>query len=175
MLTVINYDELPPASKMKTYLLDLAAAICTLTANGSTKREMANGIMARIPSQYTTIFIVCDTYKDNSIKGGERQVRGVSERYVLTSPDMNVPYDFTSFLRNGENKEMMFNLVQKVVEEGHDQLFGKTVYFSNKFECTKISKDEVAVVANLASDHEEANTKLVALTHAANVPPEILS
>ena len=105
-LTIVNYDELPPALKMKTYLLDLTAAIRTLTATGSTIREMANRIMASIPSQYTTIFIVCDTYKDNSIKGGERQARGVSERYVLTSPDMKVPYDFTSFLRNGENKQM---------------------------------------------------------------------
>ena len=128
-LTIVNYDELPPASKMKTYLLDLAATIRTLTATGSTIREMANRIMASIPSQYTTIFIACDTYKDNSIKGGERQARGVSERYVLTSPDMKVPYDFTSFLRNGENKEMLFNLVQKAVEEGRDQFYGKTVYF----------------------------------------------
>ncbi len=48
--------------------------------------------MATIPSQYTTIFIVCDTYKENSIPGRERLARGVSERYILTSPDMKVPY-----------------------------------------------------------------------------------
>lgn len=76
-LTIVNYDELPPASKMKTYLLDLAAAIRYLTATGSTTREMANGIMVSIPSQYTTILIVCDTYKDNSFKGGKSQARGV--------------------------------------------------------------------------------------------------
>ena len=114
---------------------------------------------------------IVDTYKDNSIKGGERQARGVSERYVLTSPDMKVPYDFTSFLRNGENKQMLFNLVQKAVEEGRNQLFAKTAYFPNKSKCTKMSKDEVTVVTNLTRDHEEADTKLVALAHAANVPP----
>ena len=30
---------------------------------------------------------------------------------------------------------------------------------------------EVTVVTNLTSDHEEADRKLVALAHAANVPP----
>lgn len=50
-------------------------------------------------------------------------------------------------------------------------MFAKNLYFSNKYECTKISKDEVTVVTNLTSDHEEADTKFVALAHAVNVPP----
>jgi hypothetical protein len=81
-LSVVNFDALPPASTMRTYLIDLASAIRSLVGTGSTIREMASRIIATVPSQYTTIFIVCDTYKDNSIKGGERQARGVSERYV---------------------------------------------------------------------------------------------
>ena len=112
-LTVVSHDSLPPASTMRTYLLDLAAAIRSLIFTGSTIREMTSQIIATVPSQYTTIYIVCDTYKDNSIKGGERQARGSSERYVLTSPDMKVPYDFAGFLRNGENKEMLFKLIRK--------------------------------------------------------------
>lgn len=170
-LSIVNHDALPPASTMRTYLIDLVAAIRSLVGTGSTIREMASRIMATVPSQYTTIFIVCDTYKDNSIKGGERQARGVSERYVLTSPDMKVPHDFTSFLRNGENKEMLINLIQKAIEEGRNDLSSKTIFFSNKSQCTKITRDEVSVIEYLASDHEEADTKLVALAHAANVPP----
>ena len=170
-LSVVIFDALPPASTMRTYLIDLAAAIRSLVGTGSTIREMASGIIATVPSQYTTIFIVCDTYKDNSIKGGERQARGVSERYVLTSPDLKVPYDFTSFLRNGENKEMLFNLIQKAIEEGRHDLSGKTFFFSNKSQCTKITRDEISVIEYLASDHEEADTKLVVLAHVANVPP----
>lgn len=172
-LTVVSHDSLPPASTMRTYLLDLAAAIPSLIFTGSTIREMTSQIIATVPSQYTTIYIVCDTCKDNSIKGEERQARGSSERYVLTSPDMNVPYDFAGFLRNEENKEMLFNLIQKAIEEmrGH-LLSGKTVFFSNKFKCTKITSDEVSVAEYLASDHEEADTKLVALTYAVNAPPE---
>jgi hypothetical protein len=84
---------------------------------------------------------------------------------------MKVPYDFTSFLRNGENKEMLFNLIQKAIEEGRHDLSGKTFFFSNKSQCTKITRDEISVIEYSASDHEEADTKLVVLAHAANVPP----
>ncbi|XP_065068247.1 uncharacterized protein LOC135693647, partial [Rhopilema esculentum] len=68
---------------------------------------MATNILASIPARYTQFVIVCETYKDNSIKGGERVKRGVSGRYVLTSPDMKVPYDFNSFLCNGKNEGML--------------------------------------------------------------------
>ena len=114
-LRVVHHDELPPASTMTTYLIDLVAAIRSLVGTGSTLSEMASRMMATIPPQYSTIFIVCDTYKDNSIKGGAWKARGVSVRYVLASLDMKVPHDFTSFLRNGENKEMPINLIQKAV------------------------------------------------------------
>ncbi len=87
--------------------------ICSLIFTGSTIREMTSQIMATVPSQYTTISIVCYTYKDKSIKGGECQARGSSEWYDLTSPDMKAPYDYAGFLRN----EMLFNLIQKAIEE----------------------------------------------------------
>ena len=170
-LQVVSQDELPPTAKLKTYLLDLAASIRSLVGTAGTIRELASRIMATVPSQYTNIFIVCDSYQDNSIKGGERQARGESQRYILTSPDMKVPHDFSSFLRNGENKEMLFNLIQKAIEEGRNYLMGKTVFFSNKFQCTKISAYNKSVIEELGSDHEEADTKLVALARAANISP----
>ena len=122
--------------------------------------------MSTIPSQYSPIFIVCDTYQENSIKGGEGQERGVSERYILTSPYMKVSYDCTSFLNNGENKELLFNLIHKAIEEGRSDLLGNTVFFSNKSQSTKITVD---VIEDLFSDHEEADTKMVALASAALV------
>ena len=112
--------------------------------------------------KYTSIFIVCDTYRDNSIKAGERQARGVSERYAITSPNMKVPHDFTGFLRNRENKEMLFNIIQRAVEEGRKDLLRKTVFFSNKSLCKKIAVDDISIITDFTSDHEEANTTLVA-------------
>ena len=151
-LAIVNHDTLPPTSTMTTYLIDLAAAIRSLICTGSTIREMAFKIIATVPTQYTTVFIVCDTYRENSIKGGERQARGTSERYVLTSPDMKVPYDFAGFLCNGENKEMLFNLIQKAIEEGRCDLSGKTIFFSSKSQCMKITRDEISVIEHLASE-----------------------
>ena len=171
-LSIVSPDELPPAEILNTYFLDLAAAIRSLVGPTSTIRQMATSILASIPARYTQIFIVCDTYKDNSIKGGERGKRGVSERYVLTSPDMKVPYDFNSFLCNGENKEMLFDLLQLAIIEDRSQLFSRTVMISNKSQCTKVTEDSVEVLEHWASNHEEADTKLVALVKAWDFPPD---
>ena len=112
------------------------------------------------------------TYEENSITGGERAARGTSERYFLRSPDMKVPNDFAGFLRNGSNKEMLFGLIQQSIEEDRANLEDRTVYFSNKRICTMIKEDQVTVLPILNSDHEEADTKLVALVCVANVPGE---
>ena len=111
--------------------------------------------------------------KKTALKGGERAARGTSECYFLRSPDMKVPHDFAGFLRNGSNKEMLFDLIQQSIEEDRANLEDRTVYFSNKKKiCTMIKEDQVTVLPNLNSDHEEADTKLVALVCAANVPSE---
>ena len=125
-----------------------------------------------VPRQYKDIYIVCDTYEENSIKGRERATRGTSERYFLRSSDMKVPHDFAGFLHNGSNKEMLFHFIQQSIEEDRANLEDRTVYFSNKRICTMIKEDQVTVLPKLNSDYEEADTKLVALVCAANVPSE---
>ncbi len=171
-LTIVSPGELPPAEKLNTYYLALAAAIRSLVRPASTIRQMATKIFATVPARYTTIVIVCDTYRDNSIKGSNRVKRGVSERYVLTSPDMKVPYDFNSFLRNGENKEMLFDLLQLAIIEGRSQIFSRIVIISNKSQCTKVTEDHFEVLENWASNHEEADTKLVALVKDGDSSPD---
>ena len=79
---------------------------------------------------------------------------------------MKVCYDFTSFLHNEENEELLFNLIHTAIEEGRSDLLGKTVFFSNKSQSTKITVD---IIEDLFSDHEEADTKMVALASAAVV------
>ena len=105
---------------------------------------MAAKIVASLPRQYTTIYNACDTYSRKSIKGGEREARGESERYVLASPDMKVPYDFDKFLNNGENEESLFNLIEQAIEEGREDLGERVIFFSNKSECKKITVNEIS-------------------------------
>lgn len=113
--------------------------------------------------------MACDAYEEDSIKGNERIARGTSNRYFLRSPDMKVPYDFASFLCNGRNKEMLFDLIQQSIEESKSILKDRTVYLSNKRKCTMIVESQATVVPELTSNHEEADTKLVALVYAASV------
>ena len=95
-----------------------------------------------VPCQYKDTYIACDTYEENSIKGGERAARGTSERYFLRSPYMKVPHHFAGFLRNGSNKEMLFDLIQQSIEEDRAYLEDRPVYFSNKKFCTMIKEDQ---------------------------------
>ena len=67
---------------------------------------------------------------------------------------------------------MLFDLTQQSIEEDRANLEDITVYFSNKRICTMIKEDKGTVLPNLNSYHEEADTKLVALVFAANVPSE---
>ena len=67
---------------------------------------------------------------------------------------------------------MLFDLIQQPIEKDRANLEDRTVYFSNKRICTMIKEDQVTVLPNLNSDHEEAGKKLVALVCAANVPSE---
>ena len=45
---------------------------------------------------------------------------------------MKVPHDFAGFVRNGSNKEMLFDLIQQSIEEDRANPEDRTVYFSNK-------------------------------------------
>ena len=54
---------------------------------------------------------------------------------------MKVSHDFAGFLRNGSNKEMLFDLIQQSIEEDRANLEDRTVYFSNKRICTMMKED----------------------------------
>ena len=80
---------------------------------------------------------------------------------------MKVPSDFSDFLKNGSNKEMLLDLLERSYIENKERLESKVVYFSNKEHCVRISQSNSSVVEELYSDHEEADTKLIAFAHQA--------
>ena len=43
------------------------------------------------------IYLVCDTYKEGSVKTGERRARATGKKHILKSPDMKLHFDFCSF------------------------------------------------------------------------------
>lgn len=114
-LTILNTEDIPPEQELLTYFLDLAAAIRIQTKDCVTINQLAWRLIYSVPSQYRIIFIVCDSYIQNSIKGGERRLQGDGRLYVLKNTQ--IPSDISSFLRNGQNKEMLFNLMEQSIIE----------------------------------------------------------
>ena len=82
---------------------------------------------------------------------------------------MKLPADMQSFLRNSANKETLFNLLEVELKEGKKKVGDKVIYFSNVNHCLKITQHVAFIVTEKSSDHEEADTKLVALGGAANI------
>ena len=83
--------------------------------------------MDSIPTQYSTIYVVCDTYENYSIKAAGRQLSDSGIRYVLKNVDLKVPYNIYDFLSVGENKENLFYLIKRGTEE--EELVNRIVYF----------------------------------------------
>ena len=82
---------------------------------------------------------------------------------------MKLPADMQIFLRNGANKETLFDLIEVELKEGKKKVGDKVIYFSNVKEYLKITRHIVFTVTEKSSDQEEADTKLVPLVGAANI------
>ena len=86
---------------------------------------------------------------------------------------MKLPADMTSFLKNGSNKENLFNLIKKTAFiQDKVKLESKTMFLSNTNYFSKITQSEMSIIPDKSSDHEEADTKLVALIRKASIQQE---
>ena len=108
-----------------------------------------------------------DTYPEKSIKNSERALREEGEEFVIKTPEIRIPPNFTSFLSNGTNKERLFELVEEVWVNNKDLLGTRTIYFARSDRCIKISNSNVETVEELQTNHEEADTKICCLLHFA--------
>ena len=131
-----------------------------LVKTSDTFRELASTILGQIPSQYSHIYIACDSYKDQSIKNAERVLRGDEDKFVTRTPDVRIPANFKRFLSNGKNKERMFELMEKVWLERSNELSGRSIYVARASSCIKIENGIATNVPELENDHEEAYSKI---------------
>ena len=66
------------------------------------------------PHRHNVVYFVCGTYFEKPIKAAERNNnRGTSDRLVVRSSKMRIPSDFQKFLNNNNNKERLFEIIQK--------------------------------------------------------------
>ena len=83
----------------------------------------------------------------------------------MKNPDQLIPYNFEDFLSVGNNKEILFGLIQRSIEEHPPE--DRIIYFCAR-KCTRITSNCIQIMEELESDHEEADTMLVAYAHVAS-------
>ena len=109
-------DELlKDVKKDSTFVVDLLAAIRTMTNLPETYEDFSWHFVGTSPKVFQRYDIVADTYRSNSIKGGERNERRSSQRVTIASTKSKLPQDFSTFMKNGENKTRLIEVISEVL------------------------------------------------------------
>ena len=175
MEIIINTCRRPPQSpklvlmmnrqKPSALVVDLIAAIRTMVEIPDTYNELAWKLLGSLPKGYNRVDLVADTYREVSIKNGERQKRGTTARLMINSSSSKIPRNFVTFMKNGENKTRLIELICQVIEENGDKalnlLKSKEIYFSKESCCLLINENGSQDVEHLKSNQEEADTKVI--------------
>ena len=95
--------------------------------------------MGTLPKRYPHIDLVADTYQEVSIKTCEYFGRGTSVHLMINCLDFEVPSDFTKFMKCGENKTRLINLICKVISSDYKRVLAllkcNEISFSKKDKC----------------------------------------
>ncbi|CAB4006806.1 Hypothetical predicted protein [Paramuricea clavata] len=153
------------------------ANIRMITGIPETYEDLTWVFIKTIPTGYTRIDIVADTYPENSIKAAEHCRRGSSREIIIRSPQSKIPRDFRGFLQNGKNKKRMIMLMREVLMKNQqktlEMLNCKEIFFSTLDDCIKITENCSCNIEGLASNQEEADTKVV--LHCKSAPASSLN
>ena len=88
-LYLTDRKQLPGKETLHKYFLDVIALMRLMPLNNGTVRDFVWRILKSIAQQYSTLFLACDPYKDNSIKN----VEAIGQGYVLKIPLKISRYD----------------------------------------------------------------------------------
>ena len=117
--------------------------------------------------------IVADTYRNVSIKAGERESRGRKDKVIIKSTKSKLPKDFQAFPRNGENKNRLKDLLCETISSSTNRalvtLQTAVIYFSKENSCVRVNASQVTTMDELSSNQGEADTKVISYSaHAIN-------
>ena len=148
-----------------TFIIGLMAVLRTMVQIPDTYEELTWKLLATFQKCYLRVDIVADTYRHVSIKSGEREMRGSSSKVIVQSPQSKIPRDFHGFLKNGENKTRLIELICKVISSNKEKaiqlLKCSIIYFSKEDLTLKIENFSVTSSIDLSSNQEEADTKVI--------------
>ena len=155
----------PPKHSVGVFVVDFMAIVRTMTEIPDTYEDLAWKLVKMPPIGYSLIDIVCNTYQEKSLKLYERKKRGVSSKIIVRSHKFKIPRGFKGFLKNGDKKARLTELVQDVISINKtkilDMLRTKGIFFSTFNDCIRITADSISTEHHLASNQEEADTKVL--------------
>ena len=103
-------------------------------------------------------------YRDISIKSYERLDRGTSTRIMISSPASRIPSKFSKFMKCGENKTRLIDLICEVISTDYKKalkiLKCKQIYFSKEDGCFLFNTCFHSAT-HLKSNQEEAGSKVI--------------
>ena len=103
----------PDGTRRKTMKSSLMSVINSYyDTNLDLPSHLVHNLIERLPKNYKRIDTVADTYRENSLKNNERNFRGISDKVMISSSSSKIPRNFTDFLKNGDNKTRLIELIK---------------------------------------------------------------
>ena len=175
--TLIDHEtEMPTRNDVSAYIVDLIALVRTQCITPLTYEDLALQVIGAIPKGYKRVDIVADTYRSKSIKDPEHFKCGCTDSVIVNSVVSHLPHNFNDFLKNGDNKTRLTELILDVLVQRRNEVLEilKTaeLYYSMDNKCYLITNPGIVTVEDLSSNQEEADTKVVLhASHAVNAQP----
>ena len=155
----------PPKDSVGAFVVGFMAIVRTMAEIPDTYEDLAWKLVKMLPLGYSGTDIVFDTYQEKSLKSYERNKRGVSSKIIVRSHKSKIPRDFKGFLKNGDDKRRLTELVRDVISINKTEVFGmlqtKEIFFSTFNDCKRITANSTSTEHRLASNQEEADTKVL--------------
>ena len=155
----------PTKDSVRAFVVDFMAIVRTMTEIPDMYEDLAWKLVKMLPLGYSRIDIVCDTYQEKSLKSYERNKRGVSSKIIVRSHKSKIPRHFKGFLKSGDNKTRLTELVREVLSINKtkvlDMLRTKEIFFTTFNDCKRITADSISTEDRLVSNQEEADTKVL--------------
>jgi hypothetical protein len=120
----------------RTCVVDGNAVFPALAHLPASFGELCGLVFCVLPKAQIVHFVT-DTYRDDSIKGLERQRRGSSPLYLTGGPKTKLPRDVKSFLLNSDNKRQLIRLLlsEWQTDRYACKLHGRQVFFVCEDNC----------------------------------------
>ena len=157
-------------------IIDGMSLVQKMKGNDQTFSQLAEPVLTHILHEGVRshrIDVVFDTYREDSIKNVDRSNRGSTTgiQFRNMAPGHRIQ-QWRKFLSSSANKA---NLIRFLVAEWktpklREKLNDKQLYVASEETCLHITNDQWAEVAELQSNQEEADTRI--LLHAAHAAEE---